>query len=499
MAHASGLATENFIPADFVHANSGVHYRIYAEDNRVWLGFERPGDPSLLGKRELLYYIGSGRRGMTYLFSTDAFVFESPIDWYANTHRWDMTPNYQNAREMPLNLPAYTSCLRCHVSGMEAPRVGTQNQYPLSMFAFAGVSCERCHGPGAAHIKGGGAIVNPDKLPPDRRDAVCMQCHLEGKVGIERRGRHAYEFQPGEQLVDYIRHYVLAGPATALGAVSEVEALMQSVCKKRTGDTMSCSSCHDPHSSPSADERASYYRGKCLACHGASFSSKHYPENQDCTRCHMPSNLSTDVAHTQVTDHRIPRLPTLKAGAWQSRSMPDASPLLVPFPDSKEAEHDIRDLALAWESLMEDGMEGAETEALRLLRIAVIQSPDDPVILSALGYVEQRQGALDDARSMYQKALALDPTLIDAGTNLGVIEAEAGHLANAVKLWQNVFARVPGKSGVGMNIVQAFCSVRQFDEARNVALRVLQFNPDMTEAKNTLRYLNRIPPSCGLP
>jgi hypothetical protein len=58
MTHASGLATENFIPADFVHASSGVHYRIYVEDHRVWLSFERPGDPSLRGKRELLYYIG---------------------------------------------------------------------------------------------------------------------------------------------------------------------------------------------------------------------------------------------------------------------------------------------------------------------------------------------------------------------------------------------------------------------------------------------------------
>jgi len=496
MAHASGPARENVIPADFVHANSGIHYRIYTEDDRIWLSFERPGDASLRGKRELLYYIGSGRRGMTYLFVVDGFLFESPINWYAKARRWDMTPNYQNAREMPLNLPAFTSCLRCHVSGMQAPLAGTQNRYSLPVFAFGGVSCERCHGPGAEHVRGG-AIVSPAKLPPDRRDAICMQCHLEGKVGIERSGRHAYEFQPGEQLTDYIRHYVPAGgSAAALGAISEVEALAESMCKKKTGDSMSCSSCHDVHFSPSADERVSYYRGKCLACHGASFGSKHHPEEPNCILCHMPSNLSTDVAHTQVTDHRIPRRPMLKASALQNESTTNAF-RLVPFPNSEEAERDIRDMALAWESLMEDGMEGADKEALRLLRMAAAQSPDDPVVLSALGYLEQRRGALDDARIMYQKALALDPTLIDAGTNLGVIETETGHLANAVKLWQGVFARAPGKSGVGMNIVQALCSVRQFDEARNIVLRALQFNPDMADAKNTLRYLNRIPPSCG--
>ena len=31
MAHASGLAAENLIPADFTHAESGVHYRIYRD------------------------------------------------------------------------------------------------------------------------------------------------------------------------------------------------------------------------------------------------------------------------------------------------------------------------------------------------------------------------------------------------------------------------------------------------------------------------------------
>ena len=53
--------------------------------------------------------------------------------------------------------------------------------------------------------------MNPAKLSPERRDAVCMQCHLEGKVAIERPGRHAYEFRPGESLTDYMRYYVMAG------------------------------------------------------------------------------------------------------------------------------------------------------------------------------------------------------------------------------------------------------------------------------------------------
>lgn len=81
MFHASGRATDEFRPADFTLAKSAVHYRIYEQDGRVWLSFERPGDTMVRGKRELLYYIGSGRRGMSYLFAVDGYLFESPVNW----------------------------------------------------------------------------------------------------------------------------------------------------------------------------------------------------------------------------------------------------------------------------------------------------------------------------------------------------------------------------------------------------------------------------------
>jgi len=62
-------------------------------------------------------------------------------------------------------------------------------------------------------------------------------------------------------------------------------------------------------------------------------------------------------------------------------------------------------------------------------------------------------------RELYRRALALDPNLIDASTNLGVLEAQSGHLSEAVKLWQGAFQRAPGRSSSGMNLARAFlCS-----------------------------------------
>jgi tetratricopeptide (TPR) repeat protein len=498
MAHASGPALQGFMPAEFTHKESGVHYRIYTENGRAWLEFDRPGDQQVHGKRELLYYIGSGRRGLSYLFETDGFLFESPVNWYANKQLWDMAPAYQTAREIPLNLPAYTSCLRCHVSGMQPPAPGTDNRYPEPPFTHNGVACERCHGPGEAHVNGG-AIVNPAKLAPARRDEVCMQCHLEGKAAIERPGRHVYEFQPGDALSDYIRYFLLVdAKGSGLGAVSQVEALAQSQCKKKSGDAMPCTSCHNPHQSPAPEDRIAFYRGKCLACHGAAFAIKHHPDHPDCTSCHMPASASTDVAHTQVTDHRIPRRPQVSPQLLQSAHTEEASslPRLVPFPDT-ENEPDPRELALAWDSIAENGMSAAEPQARELLAKAVKQLPDDPALLSALAYAEQRRGSTEHARELYEKALALDSNLVDAATNLGVIEAQAGDIPDAMKLWQSAFQRAPARSSIGLNLARAYCAAGKVDEARTYVLRVLEFNPDLPSAKKLLHSLNSTPASCG--
>lgn len=96
---------------------------------------------------------------------------------------------------------------------------------------------------------------------------------------------------------------------------------------------------------------------------------------------------------------------------------------LVPFPDSLDAEHDLRDLGLAWQSLANDGLEAAEPHAESLLRSAVAEFPNDPEVLSALAYVEQKHGLTAQASELYRRALAVNPDLIDAAADLGVIEA----------------------------------------------------------------------------
>jgi predicted CXXCH cytochrome family protein len=496
MANASGPATENLIAGEFTHKPSGVHYKIADEHGHVWLTFDRPGDSFVHDKREFLYYIGQGRRGRTYLFATDGFVFESPVNWYADRHLWDMAPAYGSSTTMPLNLPATTSCMHCHVSGVRAPLSGTDNHYPDPPFSFSGVICERCHGPGAAHAQNGtAAIVNPAKLSPTLRDQVCMQCHLEGNAAIERLGAHIYDFQPGDDLSSYVRYYVLTGNVPpGLRATSQFEALTESACKKKSGDALTCITCHDPHQSAAPENHVAYYRAKCIACHGERFAAKHHHKQPDCISCHMPNSQSSDVAHTQVTDHRIPRNPQ-PAAATQSASS-SALPSLVAFPDTPDSAKDTRDLALAWQSIVTSGMTMAQPQAEKVLRAALRESPSDPALLVALAYAAQQRGNLSEAASLYQKTLAIDPNSLEATTNLGAIEANQGQFNEALKLWQSAFDRAPAKSEIGMNLARIYCASHQFDNARSTLLRVLRFNPDLPPATQYLSAITSPTPTC---
>jgi Flp pilus assembly protein TadD len=201
-----------------------------------------------------------------------------------------------------------------------------------------------------------------------------------------------------------------------------------------------------------------------------------------------------DVAHTEVTDHRILR--RTQISQLQDENAHPALPRLVPFPGSQKTDEDVRDLALAWESLVNTGMTAAAPETDQLLRSAIEKSPNDPALLSALGYSAQEKGDIDRARELYEKALAIDPTLIDAATNLGAIEANRGHLREAVRLWEDAFQRSPGQSRIGMNLARLLCDAGRPSGARDYVLRVLEFNPDLPEANKMLQRLNASPPKC---
>jgi predicted CXXCH cytochrome family protein len=481
MANASGKAADGFIPADFIHAPSGVHYRVYEESGKVWLSYARTnGKTALDGRRELVYYLGSGLRGRTYLFEQEGYWFEAPINWYAKKKVWDMAPAYQNAREVPLTLPVDPGCLHCHTSGTASSLPEARNRYAGAPFAEGGITCAACHGDGTAHVASGGKVkmLDIDALPAVRRDSICLNCHLEGQAGVTRLGKRPEDFRPGDNLFDYSVFFVHSGENGSGGrATSQWEALLRSRCKIVSGDKLTCTTCHDPHGGPAPEERVKYYRAKCLQCH-AGMADRHHRENRDCTECHMARPPSNDIAHEQVTDHWIRKqvseapLPAATRGGLVSVGGVEASD---------------RDLGLAYAQMAERRDQEAGERAMELLRKVETEpsAMEDHELHAELGFLCQVSGKTEDAAKEYREALAADEFDKLARGNLALIEAGRHEYGDAVRQWARVFAEDPAELGAGFNLAVVECGAGEWQQALKTLDRILEFSPDNARAEGT--------------
>jgi hypothetical protein len=485
MARASGLASEGLIEGGFTHTPSGIRYKLSMRDGQAWLSYDRTvagTGPALDGELLLSYYVGSGRRGRTYLFEKDGLWFEAPVNYYSKKKLWDMAPNYGAARTMPATLPVDSNCLHCHASEVQPALPEARNKYAGAPFLAGGVTCASCHGDGSQHVAlhGRGPIVDPAKLAPAQRDSVCLQCHLEGEAAIYRTGKSLNAFRPGENLSDFVVYFVDAHKTEDGGrATSQYEALLRSACKRASGDRLTCTSCHDPHGSPTAAERVAFYRGKCLVCHsGEKMATEHHPEQQDCAACHMPTRTTTDISHEQLTDHDIESRPS-RGGARSSGGAVE----LVPVGGVTAGD---RELGLAYAQLAMRGDRLSGEKALTLLKKAESEGAGDAEVHVHLGFLEQISGRPAEAETEYQAALSENPYESTALANLAVIDASRGNVGEAIKLLERVATADPSQTAAGLNLAFLQCQLGDKVRALQTIDEVKRFNPDSPAAHEFL-------------
>jgi predicted CXXCH cytochrome family protein len=506
MARASGTAVEGLLQGGFLHAASGVRYKVFSRDGRAWMSYDRDDAPeiskerSLLdGERELLFFIGSGHRGRTYLYEVEGEWFEIPINFYGKRQLWDMAPNYGSAKTMPAALPVDSNCLHCHASTVQMALPGARNRYAGAPFLQGGIGCSACHGDASKHLEeqGRGPIVNPAKLDTARRDSTCLQCHLEGNVAIYRAGRSLAEFRVGDDLADYVVYSVKADAKTGGGrASSQYEALLRSACKVASGDKLTCTTCHDPHSSPSAEVRVNYFREKCLTCHtGVKMATAHHPEQRDCAVCHMPTREAADISHEQVTDHDIQRHPHSTASITRFLDTAEADELL---PVGKVSAGD-RETGLAYAQLAESGNQKDAEKALRLLLKAEKAGASDVELHTKLGLIEQMSGDNSDARKEYAASLKEDPYDATALGNLAVLDAVSGHTADAVNLLQRAVDADPSQITAGLNLAFIECKVGKKKKALQILTGLTRFDPDDPTLRKFLSSGTYAGERCSLP
>ncbi len=192
--------------------------------------------------------------------------------------------NYETALGRVLTPLFARKCFDCH-GGIADPALARQGG-PHPVFQDVGVGCERCHGPGRAHVAAieEGAddlrIVNPAKLSAPEIMKLCGRCHSGFFPTPHPR--------PSDLMIS-----------------NQATALSSSNCYQRSGGAFSCVACHDPHGNARADSPA--YEETCRSCHdsGKNPETPVCPVNpvSGCLPCHMPNvNLAGDFP---VTDHWI--------------------------------------------------------------------------------------------------------------------------------------------------------------------------------------------------
>jgi hypothetical protein len=489
MANASGLAADNFKAGTFHHVSSGVAYELRLQNGKATLTYQKSSKNGNKVDWNLDYFLGSGHLGTTYLYSIDGYLFESPVAYYSASKKIDMKPGLDAATGLLPALPMESGCLRCHMSGVQHSDAGTLNHYRELAFLHTGITCEACHGDTQQHVLSGGkaAVINPAKLEPGRRDSICISCHLEGDISVNRPGRSAIDFKPGDAISDYLSFFVFAGKDPTQRGVSEVEQFSQSMCKRESGDRMSCASCHDPHYTPEAIDRVAFYRHKCLICHNqTAFAATHHPENPDCTSCHMPRSGAENIPHVSWTDHRIRRVPDVEP----DRKGLKESAALVPVFSPRSTE---RDLAVANYLAVMDGNFDFAQRAYQLLESIKPSLSTDAEALNALGILTSKSGNNQAAITFFEQTLRTDPDNLTALMNLGALRAKSGNLQDAIAIWQPVFERNQDVVGLAKNLAMIECMTGDIASARETLQKTLRYNPGLEDAQRMLEKL----PSCS--
>jgi predicted CXXCH cytochrome family protein len=458
-----------FTEGRIVHKLSGSTVTVQQRGATLEHKLERHG---VVAEYPVAYSVGAGIVGYSYMVRLGRYLYQSPASYYTQTKSWDLTPGYETESNLDFTHQISSGCLFCHTGSVNFI-AGTADQFGDP--PFTPISCERCHGSAAAHLKNPvpGSIVNPAKLAPSRRDSVCEQCHLEGLARILNPGRDWWDFQAGQPTESVFVTYLRTAAAGTLRAVSQSELLAQSQCARQSGGRLWCGTCHDPHARE--PNRAQTVRQVCLSCHGDLFAAKRHQAVVECVSCHMPRIRPTNVAHSAITDHSIPRMPGAQRPEAGGVNAGASVPKAWREPDAALVR---RDLGLAYFDLAANKHAAPDLqEAYRILSQLPPAERQDPVVEADLGSVLLAQGETELAIRMYTRASAQQPSNARYVYCLGAALERAGKMEEAVRELRRSIELDPSRPDAYMELAELYKKAGHEAESRGALREYLRFMP----------------------
>jgi hypothetical protein len=296
----------------------------------------REGGEEYVHERPLDIVIGSGNHGQTYLYWQGDELFQLPISYFSESGGWVNSPGLYRDGTADFARGISRRCLDCHATYF-APAPGEVARYDRENFIL-GVTCVRCHGHGWAHVqyhrthpdeKMARYIVHPGKLPRDRANEVCAQCHSGGGQLLGA----AFSYQPGEPLDQYMR--LDAGIEDPRNddphAANQLDRLKKSRCYEAS-DSLTCATCHDPHQAERG--KLQVFAQRCGKCHQsgdcglAAELGKRIDDH--CIECHMPSRRDAEGVMQTTEGDLLPLLRDHFIKVWPETSQQVRRKLATP-------------------------------------------------------------------------------------------------------------------------------------------------------------------------
>ena len=501
------------------HNASDRHYTMLQRDGRFYqrrheIGFDGTETNTL--EVEAHYVVGSGNHAQTFLHrTTDGRLFEMPVSWYSRQERpatgaragyWAMSPGYDKAVHQDFRQVINQDCMSCHNGYPRAPVTDAGNGPVFTGALPEGIDCQRCHGPGQAHIDavqsedvdaGRQTIVNPGRFDRERKLEACMQCHLESTSGplpfrIRRYERQPLSYVPGKPLGDYFIHFdhaAGAGREDKFEIAGAAYRLRKSACFQRSD--MTCLTCHDPHDIPRGAEAVQRYVAICQSCHRGTHRSG-TPQSPDvrrsatCLDCHMPRRRTEDAVHVVMTDHNIQRrrpAADLLAPRREPESYEYRGEVALYYPPqlASTPENELY-LALA------QVQQGANLAGgiPRLERAIEQYRPTRPDIYYELARAYARTSNFAAVIRWCEEALTRDNTFVPALKELSAAALKLGRLEDAARSLEAAVGLGRNDGYALADLGNVYLQQGRVDQAEQALRRALTIDGDLPQANNTL-------------